>query len=138
MSQSGDADQVTIVARAALIEVVNALGPQAPAAVVCGGQAVALRTPDFDLRIQPYTKDADLALDPILVLPEPSVPGAMKLLGFEPDQSWPGNHRRERDGALVDLVVPQTLGEQSAKTRVRHALLTSRESLLTSLTAWRA
>ncbi len=66
-----------------LLDALSALAPQGPAVIVAGAQAVYLRTGAADIAVAPYTTDADLTLDPSLLIEEPALESAMRSAGFE-------------------------------------------------------
>lgn len=97
-------------ARAALLDALAALGPLRQAAVLVGAQAVYEHTRDSDAHfaVSPFTFDADVALDPELLVSDPRIPEAMEDAGYAlADQ--PGMYQR-KDGAQVDLLVPEAVG----------------------------
>ncbi|MCY3734953.1 MAG: nucleotidyl transferase AbiEii/AbiGii toxin family protein [Gemmatimonadaceae bacterium] len=99
-----------IRARAALLDALAALGPLRQAAVLVGAQAVYEHTRDSDAHfaVSPFTFDADVALDPELLVSDPRIPEAMEDAGYAlADQ--PGMYRR-KDGAQVDFLVPEAVG----------------------------
>lgn len=65
------------VAREALLHALDALLAQRAAVIVVGAQALYLRTGDADLAVAPFTNDADLVLDPDLLLDIPAIERAM-------------------------------------------------------------
>ena len=84
-------DEEYIEARRVLLDALEALGPHRTAAVVAGAQAIYLRAGATVLPISDYTTDADLALDPSHLAPEPELEALLKDAGFD---------HIERDGAL--------------------------------------
>ena len=73
-------------ARAALLDVLEALGPLRSAAVLVGAQAVYeyTRNVDEEFAVSPFTLDADLAFLPELLADDPKLSDAMESAGFEP------------------------------------------------------
>ena len=94
-------------ARAALLDVLEALGTLRSAAVLVGAQAVYeyTRNVDEEFAVSPFTLDADLAFLPELLADDPKLSDAMESAGFELS-SQPGIYRRN-DGTQVDLLVPE-------------------------------
>lgn len=78
----GEVDPVYILARKVLLDALEALGPQRKAVILVGAQAVYLRTGETDLEVAPFTQDADVALDPVLLQDEPLLAAAMERAGF--------------------------------------------------------
>lgn len=111
-----DLNELTVVARRVLLDALQALQDHANAIVLVGAQAVHLRTTNVVLASSPYTSDADLSLNPKLILNEPLLNEAMQGAGFEltiPD--GPGLWTRtelingQSHPIEVDLLVPKTL-----------------------------
>ena len=103
-------DENYIIARAGLLDALEALGHLRQAVILVGAQAVYVHTHagDADFAVSPFTFDADIALDPKLVGSEPRITEAMQTAGFSlTDQ--PGIYTRA-DGCQVDLLVPEAVG----------------------------
>ena len=105
-----------IRARAVLLDALDALVPFREAVVLVGAQAVYVHTHaiDADFAVSPFTYDADLALNPELLIGQPGpvhpplITAAMQAAGFTlTDQ--PGIYKRA-DGSQVDLLVPEAVG----------------------------
>jgi hypothetical protein len=117
---TGAPDPVYVAARRTLLDVLEALGPQRQAVTLVGAQAIYRYTSeDTSLAVAPYTADADLALDPDLLLDEPLLEQALTSAGFvrSDDSSkigtWIGP-----GGVPVDLMVPEARaggGRRSAR-----------------------
>ena len=129
MATPTDANYVN--ARAFLLDALDALGTLRRAVILVGAQAVYVHTyaGDADFAVSPYTFDADLALDPVLLSnqpkamqaddaeitidpasldSQPTITEAMQAGGFTlTDQ--PGIYKRA-DGSQVDLLVPEAVG----------------------------
>ena len=60
----GEPDKIYVDARRALLDALEALGPNAKACVLVGAQAIYLHTGEADLAVAVRTKDGDLAIDP--------------------------------------------------------------------------
>ncbi len=114
---SGDAAMSTeqprieyIEARRALLDALTALQPHVDAFVLIGAQAVYLRTADRLPGYQPFTTDADLALDPSRLADLPLLADAMQAEGFE-YSGEPGiwNRHMLRPGFSEDIIVPVDL-----------------------------
>ncbi len=72
-----------VEARRVLLDALTALQPHIRAIVLIGAQAVYLRTAGRLSTYQPFTTDADLALDPALLADIPLLGHAMLNAGFE-------------------------------------------------------
>jgi hypothetical protein len=120
-----------VAARKVLLDALCALKAHGSAVILCGAQAVYLRSGDADLAIAPYTTDGDLALDPSLLRDLPLLEVAMREANFTlrtGDRYQPGIWvaPAEVDGATewipVDLIVPEgvavKLGRRGARLGV--------------------
>ena len=99
-----------IRARAGLLDALAALGPLRQAAVLVGAQAIYEHTRGIDAHfgVSPFTLDADVALDPELLVDDPRITEAMQAARYSlADQ--PGMYRRD-DDAQVDILVPEAVG----------------------------
>jgi len=105
---NGDTDSLYQLARRVLLDALEALEPQREALILVGAQAVYLHTGEGDLVVAPFTKDADLALNPTVLRDEPILAGALSEAGFRPG-AHPGSWLGQND-IPVDLLVPGTLG----------------------------
>lgn len=107
-------DPIYVVARAALLDALDALGEQRDAVVLVGAQAIYLHTGDTDLAVPAFTTDGDLAIEPARLKPEPKLAEAMERAHFRPGVQ-PGSWICERNVAgvrttiPVDLMVPEAL-----------------------------
>ncbi|MCZ7664835.1 MAG: hypothetical protein M5U22_18790 [Thermoleophilia bacterium] len=111
-------DREYVAARRALLDALEALGGQRQALVLVGAQAIYLHTGAGTLAVAEYTTDADIAVDPRLLLPLPGLAEAMERAGFFLDtlQGAVGiwSLRQVVAGipaiVTVDLLVPEALG----------------------------
>jgi hypothetical protein len=92
-----------------LLDALEALNEHRESIVVVGAQAVYLRTGAAELAVAEFTTEADLAIDPHALSPNPRLDAAMAARGFVADLAQPGIYR-STDGIEVDLMVPETLG----------------------------
>jgi hypothetical protein len=123
MSSAFDARYVA--ARRVLLDALEALADHRPAMILAGAQAIYVRTgaAELDVSVAPYTLDADLALDPRVLGPDPRIEHAMRAAGFHlTDEPGIWSRQTVANGATievpVDLLVPETLagrGRRSAK-----------------------
>lgn len=103
-----------VVARAVLLDALDALGEQRNAVVLVGAQAIYLLTGDTKLAVPAFTTDGDLAIEPARLKREPKLSEAMEQAHFRPG-TQPGSWICERmvSGVLttipVDLLVPEAL-----------------------------
>jgi hypothetical protein len=96
------------LARRALLDALDALGPQRKAVILCGAQAIYLHIGEADFAVSPYTTDADLMLTPGRLSRDPPLAAVLEEAGFR-STSQPGIWH-SRDGIEVDLLVPEALG----------------------------
>lgn len=99
-----------IEARRALLDALGALQAHGDAFVLIGAQAVYARTAGRLPGYQPFTTDADLALNPSMLSTVPLLADAMLDAGFE-FSGEPGiwNRRMVRAGFAGDILVPVDL-----------------------------
>jgi hypothetical protein len=101
-------DQHYVIARKALLDVLEALGVHKDSVILVGAQAVYIHTGEAEFAISPFTYDADLALDPRNLADKPIMTEVMRSAGFVPTEQ-PGLYKK-CDGSQVDLLVPDALG----------------------------
>lgn len=108
---------VTVHARRALLDAIEALQEHRQALVLVGAQAVYVYTGDADVAIATRTNDADLAVVPADLHAKPRLEHAMERAGFrhEPEAHQPGQWI-SCGGYPVELLVPETL-QRGEKTR---------------------
>ena len=118
----GALDPRYVLARAVLLDAIEALGNQRSAVIVVGAQAVYLHTGAMDLGVPEFTLDADITLDPALLNEVPEIEAAMLGAGFERGRHagvWTAS--RNVDGVPakvdVDLMVPDAVGGGSQGAR---------------------
>jgi hypothetical protein len=110
------ASPIYVAARRVLLDALDALADHRSAIILAGAQAIYVRTgsADLDVSVAPFTTDADLALDPRTLGPEPDIVRAMEAAGFlltaEPG-IWTMSTlvSGERVTVPVDLLVPEAL-----------------------------
>lgn len=117
MSSPGEADDVLVQSRSALLDALGALGAHRDSVVVIGAQAIYLRTAGAPVAVAEATKDSDLAIDPRSLADEPLIESAMASAGFVPDpeKGQPGAWVNAA-GVPVDLMVPEGLAGAGGKT----------------------
>lgn len=102
-----------VAARRVLLDALLALQAHADALVIAGAQAVYLHTGDGDLAVAPFTTDADLAVDPGRLAPDPLIEAAMTDAGFHlaiyGGHVEPGIWTTEVDVAGEQVLVPVDL-----------------------------
>lgn len=107
-------DPLYVVARAALLDALDAIGEQRDAVVLVGAQAIYLHTGDADIAVPAFTTDGDLAIEPARLKAEPKLAEAMLRAHFRLG-TQPGSWLCERTvrGVAttipVDLMVPEAV-----------------------------
>jgi hypothetical protein len=101
---------ITVEARRALLDALDALSDQRAALVLVGAQAIYIYTGEADVAMATETKDSDLAIVPRKLAADPLLEVAMERAGFRQDPQFdqPGAWL-SRDGYPVDLLVPAKL-----------------------------
>lgn len=117
---SGAPDAEYVVARTALLDALEALGPHREAAVLVGAQAIYIHTGAAGLAVAESTTDGDLALDPGRIPEDPEISAAMRSKDFFRDEKESGpdigiwSSIRKIDGVeaivKVDLLMPEAVG----------------------------
>src|SRR5262245_58716126 len=111
----GAPDPLYVLARAALLDALEALGQQRDAAILVGAQAIYLHTGESDLAVPEYTTDADVVIHPARLHSKPEIEQALTSVGFVSGPrvgAWAIT--KELDGRPVsvelDLMVPEAVG----------------------------
>lgn len=122
-------DELYVVARRVLLDVLNALGTHKEATILVGAQAVYLHTGDAEMAVAEYTTDADLAFDPALLADRPSLETALEAAGLFAEGGdavgvWkthrPTSFSQETE-VQVDLLVPATVSPGRGRRAARLA-----------------
>jgi hypothetical protein len=120
-------DELYMIARRVLLDVLQALGPHRDATILVGAQAIYLHTGNAALAVAEYTTDADLALDPELLDEIPPLEQALRDAGFlHRGKSGVGVWKtsRSREGSedvevQVDLLVPSAASPGKGRRAAR-------------------
>ena len=105
---TGEHDPVYVLARKALMDALDALGPHRNALVLVGAQAVYIHAGESDLAVAPYTTDGDFVVNPDLLGNVPLLEDALRGAGFELI-GQPGIWQ-SKESISIDLLVPESLG----------------------------
>lgn len=93
------------------------------ALVVVGAQAVYLRTEAVQLPFPPFTRDADVALDPRILEREPSLREWLIAAGYTRRDEQPGLYwapgGQGDDGVRIDLLVPEEFATRGGRRDAR-------------------
>lgn len=106
---NGDRDP-TVLARASLLDALQALSRHSPALVVVGAQAIYLRVGEAYTHVSPFTTDGDLMIDPSFLADDPRIGDLMKGAGFHLLEGDVGVWASAEGGVTVDLLVPGSVG----------------------------
>lgn len=119
LAAPGAVDPGLAVARTALLDTLDRLGPQASALTLIGAQAVYERANAVDIpELAPAAGDADFVVDPDLLLDDPQIGPAMAAEGFVLRPDRPGVWVKADRSVSVDFLVPDTFagsGRRSAQ-----------------------
>jgi hypothetical protein len=105
-----------VVARRALLDVLELLAQQRTGLILVGAQAVYLRAPAEQAKRATYTTDADLAIDPDLLSDDPDIGKVMTDAGYE-RLANPGAFLAPT-GVEIDLMVPEGAAGPSGRRSV--------------------
>jgi hypothetical protein len=120
-------DELYVMARRVLLDVLGALGDHRDAIVLVGAQAVYLRVGDADLAITPYTTDGDLVIDPAVLAEIPPLERALLDAGFSPKTEdsvgvWLTTRKTSQQvdaNIAVDLLVPASVSPGTGRRAAR-------------------
>ncbi|MFM2163399.1 MAG: hypothetical protein RLZZ383_2911 [Pseudomonadota bacterium] len=120
-------DELYVMARRVLLDVLGALGDHRGAIVLVGAQAVYLRVGDADLAVTPYTTDGDLVVDPAVLTEIPPLERALLDAGFSPKTNdsvgvWLTTRKTSQQveaQIAVDLLVPASVSPGTGRRAAR-------------------
>jgi len=120
-------DELYILARRVLLDVLSALGAHRDAIVLVGAQAIYLRVGEGDLAVAPFTTDADLAIDPEILAEIPAIEELLLEAKFEPKADdivgvWIAKRKTEQNPLVevpIDLLVPQAVSPGRGRRAAR-------------------
>jgi hypothetical protein len=115
---NGDPEAVNILARRALLDVLQILGIHRDAVILVGAQAIYLHVGEADMAVAAMTKDADLALDTRRLMPEPKIAEVLRSAGLESPRDQIGIWRKQY-GGQVDLLVPEAFAGAKGRRAAR-------------------
>ncbi|HYN81309.1 MAG TPA: GSU2403 family nucleotidyltransferase fold protein [Gemmatimonadaceae bacterium] len=111
----GAPDPLYVAARGVLLDAIGALSAHLDALVLVGAQAVYIHAGEADLAVAPFTTDADLAIDPRHLAPQPLLEVALVRADFRAARGqvgiWEASVNVEGIPRIVsvDLLVPDSL-----------------------------
>lgn len=108
------------LARAVLLDALEALGDQRDAVVLVGAQAIYLHTGAAELAVAEFTTDSDLGIDPGALKSAPELEQALGGAGFSHSGqpgTWVAGRRLEGQPVTVnvDLMVPDALAGEGRR-----------------------
>ena len=109
MKMPGAIDQQYIEARRVLLDALDALRDHHDALILVGAQAIYQHTGEADLAVAPFTSDADLAIDPDALQPEPKLAEALQRAGFFTKPDSIGIWTSSTANINTDLLVPDAV-----------------------------
>jgi hypothetical protein len=115
---TGAPEREYVAARRALIDALEAIGPQRRSAVLVGAQAIYLHTGDDEsIPVSPFTTDADISLDPQLLSPDPLLQESLIAAGFKRSDnlSMVGTWIAP-NGVLIDFMVPEAVAGEGNRS----------------------
>jgi Nucleotidyltransferase len=120
-------DELYVLARRALLDALDALGPHRDAIVLVGAQAVYLQVGEADLAVAPFTTDGDLAIDPAVLAEIPPLEQVLRATGFYPKSSssvgvWITKRTTSRQvdtEVAIDLLVPASVSPGTGRRAAR-------------------
>lgn len=111
----GEPEPLYRASRKVLLVALEALGNQRDAIILVGAHAIYVVAGESDLKVAPFTTDADLAIDPSRLRPEPHIEEAMTAAGFSTKDNPLGRWSIDADvdgkpvKVFVDLLVPEAV-----------------------------
>jgi hypothetical protein len=116
---NGEADDLLVRARSALLDALIALAEHRESVVVIGAQAIYLHTGLAPVAVAEATKDSDLAIDTRSLADDPRIEAAMTAARFylDPTKEQPGAWMSP-SGIPVDLMVPKTIAGKHGRRSV--------------------
>ena len=115
----GAPDPLYVAAREALLDALQAVGAHRDALVLVGAQAVYVHAGEAGLAIAPFTTDADLAIDPNRLGPDPLLENALTAACFEGKAVGIWMRTIEMNEGprpvSVDFLVPDSLGGEGRR-----------------------
>jgi hypothetical protein len=125
-----------VLARAVLLDALEALGDQRDAVVLVGAQAIYLHTGAAELAVAEFTTDSDLGIDPDALKSVPELEQALGGAGFSLSSqpgTWVAGRRLDNQpvNVNVDLMVPDALaggGRRGARLPEPHGNRAARKA----------
>lgn len=116
---NGEADDLLVRARSALLDALIALEEHRESVVVIGAQAIYLHTGLAPVAVAEATKDSDLAIDTRSLADDPLIEAAMAAARFylDPTKEQPGAWMSP-SGIPVDLMVPKAIAGKHGRRSV--------------------
>lgn len=108
--------KVTVEARRALLDALQALEQHQGSIILIGAQAIYLHTGNLESPVAEFTKDADLALDVRELSPEPTIEFLMTKAGFSLNKTGDPGRWSNDLGIPVDIMVAEKLAGKGTRS----------------------
>ena len=113
---SGEVEPIYILARKVLLDALDALSAHRDALILVGAQAIYLHTGESDFALAPFTTDADLAINPSALQPNPKLTEALTGAGFFSSPDSIGIWTSVVDSLNTDLLVPEAVAGKGSRS----------------------
>src|SRR2546425_8867327 len=117
MTGESDLDLRYVSARRILLDALEALGDHRRALILVGAQAVYVHAGELDeIPIAAFTEDADLALDPATLEPDPQLLTMLRAAGFVRRVDEHGVWEKQGTTTTVDFLVPEAVAGRGRRS----------------------
>jgi hypothetical protein len=113
---SGEAEPAYILARKVLLDALDALSAHRDALILVGAQAIYMHTGESDFALAPFTTDADLAINPTALQPNPKLVEALTGAGFFSSPDSIGIWTSAAESVNTDLLVPEAVAGKGSRS----------------------
>lgn len=120
-------DELYVLARGVLLDVLEVFGAHRDAIVLVGAQAIYLRVGEGDLAVAPFTTDADLAINPEILAEIPAIEKLLLEAKFERKAEdiigvWIAKRKTPQNPLVevpIDLLVPKSVSPGRGRRAAR-------------------
>jgi hypothetical protein len=113
---SGNVEPAYVLARKVLLDALDALRAHRDALILVGAQTIYLHTGASDFALAPFTTDADLAINPTALQPNPKIAEALKDAGFFSTPDNIGIWTSATESVNTDLLVPEAVAGKGSRS----------------------
>jgi hypothetical protein len=113
---SGEAEPAYKLARKVLMDALDALSAHRDALILVGAQAIYMHTGESNFALAPFTTDADLAINPSALQPNPKLAEALTDAGFLSSPSNIGIWTSAAESVNTDLLVPEAVAGKGSRS----------------------